>query len=197
MLASTKLIINYRDIWPQGAITVLRCILSEDHHTGNPNCRITRFIKHKYVVPPPIVGTAKYIAQPTSTLSEVLVQMNNMNLTPNGYKIYTDGGWNNQTGTLYELLYGKDITKFQATGAVCIVKEDESTYESKEIITIHLTNHKKIPLTSAYPTELLSMILALHLAKAIKPIEICTDSDSVKQVMEKKEKIEERIIKRL
>ena len=112
--------------------------------------------------------------------------MNKYNFSSNGYKIYTDGGWNNQTETIYELLYGKDVTKFQATGAVCLVKEDDAPYQDKEIITIHLTNHKKIPLKSAYPTEFLSMIVALHLAKIARPIEICTDSESVKQIIDKR-----------
>ena len=39
------------------------------------------------------------------------------------------------------------------------------------------------------------MILALHLAKAIKPIEICTDSDSVKQIMAKRKKLKKELLK--
>jgi ribonuclease HI len=117
------------------------------------------------------------------------------NFAANGYKIYTDGGWNNQTNTIYELLYGEDTTKYQATGAICLVKEDELPYDIKDIITIHLTNKNKIPLTSAYPTELISMILALHLAKQIRPIEICTDSDSVKQIIDKKKKLKKILLK--
>ena len=127
MLAGTKLILSYREVWPQGALTALRCILSEDQYNPSSNNQITRFVKHIYPVSLPRVGTVKHIAQPISTISEILVEMIKKNFTANGYKIYTDGGWNNQTNTIYELLYGKDTTKYQATRAICLVKEDELT----------------------------------------------------------------------
>jgi hypothetical protein len=192
MLAGTNLILNYRQVWPKGT-PAQRCILSEDQLSSNK--QIIRFIRHKYTVSQPVVGNVRYIVQPNSTLSPILQMMKQMNFTSNGYKIYTDGGWSNQTDTLCELLYGKDTSKYQATGAVCLIKEDDSPYETKEIVTIHLTNHKRIPLTSAYPTELLSMIFALHLTKVIKPINICTDAESVKKVIDKRKKLKQELLK--
>ena len=77
------------------------------------------------------------------------------------------------------IFYRKNNKLNYAGAAVILVKNGEEHLHKRCIIAIQLTNEQGIHITSAYPTELIALIVAAHLAKAVKPQQVWTDCESL------------------
>jgi len=105
--------------------------------------------------------------------------MSRLGFTKHPFTIFTDGSYTNETSFFHKLLHGIKKTDNKASGAVVLIMDGPGNYSTRKVLAIQITNHNNLDLSSAYPAELLSLLIALHISQISKPQKIWVDCDSL------------------
>jgi len=188
-VAGTDLTLTYEEVWPVVQLQAVKCILTSDQtYILNDQLTITRKVKNLSTTSKPYLGSVKDIINSTSTLDIATSDMRKRDFQQGNFTIYTDGSHRDNTPFIHKTLYGTDTNLHIATGGICIISNEQVPYGQRNIITIHLSNQNGLPLLSAYPVEVLAMIVAHHIAQVIQPQQICTDCNSIADLLCKRKK---------
>jgi hypothetical protein len=178
-LAGTDIVLTYAEVWEEQEVA--RCILDKEEFVIDENSKeyIERKVLYRAFAMPPRLGTMDDILPKQSTLLAVEKEMQNKGFRINGYTMFTDGSYTDNTDFITATFYGKNIQANCAGAAIVLVQDGAADFFSRQIIAIRVTNNKQAYITSAYPTELIALLIAAYLSKHTLPSNIWTDCESL------------------
>ena len=165
----TNLLLSYHDLWP-GPLAQ-RVILDPEESVLDG---LIPTIAHNVVaiydqlaptlLPPPPAN---------QTIEHIIQQAQDLNLTPGTFDIYTDGSWKDNTNWLQRVLHGTEPSATHASGAICLVPCEEpgdpTAARQLPMLLVHIAHDPASPLNGSFATELISLLLATHIAAALPP----------------------------
>ena len=174
-LAGTDIVLTYAEVWEEQEVA--RCILNKEEFVIDENLNeyIKRKVLYRAFATPPRLGTMDDILPKQSTLIEVEQEMQSKYFRTNEYTMFTDGSYTDNTDFITATFYGKNIQANCSGAAIVLVQDGITDFFSRQTIAIRVTNNKQAYLTSAYPTELITLLVAAYLSKHTLPSNIWTD----------------------
>ena len=175
----TDLLLEYAEIWP--STLAHRVFLDPEEPVLDGD---TPTIAHSVVaIFDQLAPTLPPNPEINPTIANIIAQAQELNLLPGNFDIYTDGSWRDKTNWLNKILHGPDPTLSQSSGAVCLVPCEEPGQPNQArqlpMLLIHIADDPSAPLNGSFSTELISLLLATHIAVTLQPRRIVTDCESL------------------
>jgi ribonuclease HI len=166
---------TYKELFPDGAPTAYRVILTPDAYEGKKGVHKGKHL-HRVItdvlldVPPTMPVSIK--EEVHHVVTDILKAIGD-NVGPLDF--FTDGSWKKAGGPI-SAIFNQNKVKVEASAALVIIRRDEN-WRNLPMISVALTHGEDALPGSVYPMELLALSLALKIAD-VGHLDACFFSDS-------------------